>query len=492
LRLKRFNTNHPVYAGGNAPVRIEAEAICLDVAGRVPESLVGSYFRLTADPQFPSRLRPLLVESDGHVSVFHFHADGEVDFISRYVRTERFKLEREARRPLFGTYRNRFTDDPSVADADRTTANTAFLYHHEKFFALKEDGLPYEIDPQTLETLGRYDFGGSVTSASLCAHPKVDPQTGELLAFGSQAKGEGSNDIAYYRFDRSGNKLSERWFKAPFSSIVHDVAITEDWVVLPIMPATVDLERLRAGGATYWWTPERGSHLAVFRRDGSGEVRWFRTEARFAFHIANAFQQDSRLIIDMMDAPEFPMWWPRPEQAQALKSGAIKRDNFVAQLTRWTIDLEADENAISRELLHPWEAEMPRIDERFSGAPYRYAAYGVDDPAYPIAHNVAELGVNHNSVGWWDHLTRKLTTWYTGERSSVGEPIFVARSPDAAEGDGYLLAVVQRLSERRSELIILDTADIAAGPVATIHAPYRLKNAIHNAWLDRVPAKLRG
>jgi hypothetical protein len=87
----------------------------------------------------------------------------------------------------------------------------------------------------------------------------------------------------------------------------------------------------------------------------------------------------------------------------------------------------------------------PRIDERIGGVPYRYAAYGVDDPVYPIAHNVAELGVNHN---------------------------FVARTPNAAEGDGDLLAVVQRLSERRSELIVL--------------------NAIHNAWLDRVPAKLRG
>jgi len=486
--VKPFNRNHPIFSGGNAPVRIEAEAHCLEVDGSIPSELVGSYYRIAADPQFPPRLKPLLVEADGHVTAFHVHSDGEVDFISRYVRTQRFELERKARRALFGTYRNRFTDDPSVAGADRTTANTAFLNHHGKFFALKEDGLPYELDPQTLKTLGRYDFGGSVTSASLCAHPKVDPRSGELLTFGSQAKGEGTADIAYYCFDRAGNKQVERWFQAPYSSIVHDVAITRDWVILPIMPATVDIERLRAGGATYWWTPEKGTHVAIFRRDGTGDVRWIKTAASFAFHVVNSYQDGSRLIVDLMDAPEFPMWWPRPDQTAALRSGAIKRDNFVAQLTRWTIDLSAGGEEIVRQILHPWEAEMPRIDDRFMGLPYRYALYGVDDPGYPIAHNLAELGVNHNSIAWWDHQNRALQTWYTGPHSCVGEPIFVPRSSDAAEGDGFILAVVQRLVEHRSELVILDSRDIGGGTIATIHAPHRLKNAIHNTWIDRVPA----
>lgn len=484
--MRMFNTKHPVFAGGNTPVRLESEAICLEVDGKVPTELVGSYYRLAADPQFAPRLKPLLVEADGHVTAFHFHRNGEVDFIGRYVRTERFELERKARRALFGTYRNRFTDDPSVLNADRTTANTAFIYHHGKFFALKEDGLPHELDPQTLDTLGRYDFGGAVKSASLTAHPKVCPETGELLTFGSQAKGEGTADIAYYCFDKDGRKKVERWFMAPYSSIVHDLAITRDWVIVPIMPATVDIDRLRAGGATYWWEPEKGNHIAVFRRDGSGDVRWIKTTASFTFHVVNSYQEGNRLIVDVMDAPEFPMWWPRPEQAAALKSGAIKRDNYVARLTRWTIDLTND--SLERELLHPWEGEMPRIDDRFAGMPYRYAVYGVDDPSYPIAHNLAELGVNHNSIGWWDHRERKLATWYTGADSSVGEPIFVPRSPDAPEGDGFVIAALQRYAERRSEIVILDTRNIPAGPVATVHPPHRLKNAIHNAWLDRDPA----
>ncbi|RYY27909.1 MAG: carotenoid oxygenase family protein [Sphingomonadales bacterium] len=483
--MSLFNRNHPVFSGGNAPVRIETDAICLETDGALPDELKGSYFRLTADPQFPPRLRPVLVEADGHVGAFHFRDNGQVDYVGKWVRTERFLRERAARRALFGTYRNRFTDEESVLDSDRTTANTAFMFHHHKFFALKEDGLPYQLDPETLDTIGRYDFGGTVSAKSLSAHPKVDSRTGELITHSGQAKGEGTPDIAYYVFDKNGTKTVERWFEAPYSSIVHDIAITQDWVVLPIMPAVVEEERLRAGGATYWWKPELGNHIAVFRRDGTGDVRWFRTKATYAFHVVNSYQDGDRLIIDVMDAEEFPMWWPRPEQVAALRSGEIKRDKFVAQLTRWTIDLAGDSDDIERELLHPWEAEMPRIDDRFAGQPYRYAVYGVDDPSFPLAHGLAELGVNHNSVGWWDHQTRTLTSWYTGPNSSVGEPVFTPRSPDAPEGDGFILAVVQRLAEQRSELVVIDTRDVAAGPIASVHAPHRLKNAIHNLWIDQ-------
>ena len=483
--MKLFNPKSPIFSSGNEPVRMESEAICLEVDGTIPAELVGSYYRLTADPQFPTRLRPVLVEFDGHVGAFHFRGNGEVDYVGRWVRTERFLAERKARRALFGTYRNRFTDEPGVEGVDRTTANTAFLFHHGRFCALKEDGLPYELDPETLETLGRYDFDGQITSRTFCAHPKVDPETGELITFGSQAKGEGSTDIAYYVFDKDGRKTVERWFEAPYASIVHDMAITKNWVIVPVMPATVDLERMKKGGATYWWEPEKGNHIAVFRRDGTGDVRWFTTTASYAFHVVNAFEEGDRILVDLMDAAEFPMWWPRPEQVEKMRSGEMARDDYVAQLTRWTIDLTRNSDGIERELLHPWEGEMPRIDDRVTGLPYRYATYGVDDPGHPIAHNLAELGVNHNSVGWWDGQTRTLTSWWTGPDSSVGEPIFVPRAADAPEGDGYLIATVQRLAERRSEVVVIDTRDVAAGPVARIHAPHRLKNAIHNAWIDR-------
>jgi carotenoid cleavage dioxygenase-like enzyme len=78
------------------------------------------------------------------------------------------------------------------------------------------------------------------------------------------------------------------------------------------------------------------------------------------------------------------------------------------------------------------------------------------------------------------------TTWFAGDTSSTQEPVFAPRSAKAAEGEGYLLAVINRRAEHRSDLVILDAQQVAAGPVATIKLPLRLKYGIHGNWVPAV------
>ena len=50
---------------------------------------------------------------------------------------------------------------------------------------------------------------------------------------------------------------------------------------------------------------------------------------------------------------------------------------------------------------------------------------------------------------------------------ALAEMTFVPRKHDAPEGDGYLIGIGSRMKEAgRSDLIIVDIKDIAAGPVA--------------------------
>ena len=154
----------PTFTGFNQPRRIEADVFDLEVEGEVPAALNGAFYRCGPDPRYPPRLGDdININGDGMVTRFRF-SDGHVDFRSRYVRTEKFRLESGARAALFGAYRNPYTDDPRVAGRDRTTANTNVVFHAGRLFALKEDGLPHELHPETLETLGRYDYGGGMMS----------------------------------------------------------------------------------------------------------------------------------------------------------------------------------------------------------------------------------------------------------------------------------------------------------------------------------------
>ena len=111
------------------------------------------------------------------------------------------------------------------------------------------------------------------------------------------AKGEATRDIAYYEADATGRIVHEAWFEAPYSSMVHDWAVTENFVVFPIIPLTASLERLKAGGPLYVWDGSEDVYLGVVPRKGS-TVRWYRGTNRFASHIMNAYDDGRHIHID--------------------------------------------------------------------------------------------------------------------------------------------------------------------------------------------------
>ena len=59
------------------------------------------------------------------------------------------------------------------------------------------------------------------------------------------------------------------------------------------------------------------------------------------------------------------------------------------------------------------------------------------------------------------------------------------RRPGAPEGDGWLLVLVSRFSENRSDLVVLDAQDLAAGPVAVVKVPVRVRATFHGVWAPR-------
>src|ERR1019366_6776248 len=108
-----------------------------------------------------------------------------------------YKAEAAAGRALFGKYRNPFTDDPSVKGMNRNLANTNPVVFAGKLLALREDPPPVAMDPLTLETLGNWDFEGTLPGPTFTAHPKIDPETGQMIAFGFAPKGLYSTDVCY-------------------------------------------------------------------------------------------------------------------------------------------------------------------------------------------------------------------------------------------------------------------------------------------------------
>ena len=57
------------------------------------------------------------------------------------------------------------------------------------------------------------------------------------------------------------------------------------------------------------------------------------------------------------------------------------------------------------------------------------------------------------------------------------------RTADSAEGDGWLLAVVWRAAENRSDMLVLDATNIEDGPIATVELPVRVPFGFHGNFV---------
>ena len=455
-----------LYRGWGEPMRANVELRGLElISGAVPDGLEGALYRVGADRQYPSgRTDDIFIDGEGQIHMFRFK-DNQVDYVVKWVETERYKRQKEARRGLFGRYRNRYTIDESVKDVHLGTANTTAMFHAGHLYSLKEDDLPYEVDPETLETLGRVDFDGQITAESLTAHPKVDPITNELLTFSYQAKGDATTDFAFYVFGPNREKVNEIWFNMPYAACVHDFAITDEWVVVPFFPLITDLDVVKQGGPYYQWHPEEAVHVALVPRYGKAEdIRWFKGPTGSAGHMMNAWRDGSRVHLDLCyyDGNCFPFFTtPTGERTKMVPPF----------LTRMTFDLASNEDGFTTERLLNIPCEMPRTDDRYQGRPYRYGFV------------IARAQDGSSGTARFDHETGKLDIWLPGEGDSVQEAQFVPRTPDAPEGDGWLLVIVSRVSQGRSDLAVLDAQNLAAGPVALLKLPVRVRSTFHGTWV---------
>lgn len=477
--------NTPDFTGLLRPSRAEFDAFDLEIEGTLPREIDGTFFRVQPDPLYPPEIEhDIFFNGDGCVTAIDLHG-GRARMRQRFVQTERYTLTREAQRAVFGRYRNPFTYDPSVQGHDGTTSNTNVQPFNGRLLALKEDALPYALDLETLDTLGRHTFDGQVTATAFTAHPKIDCLTGELHGCGYEARGLATKDVVYYRFDRNGRKLTEAWFEAPFAGMIHDMAFSQHFVVLPLIPQASDLERLKAGGAHFQWQPEEPTYFAVLPRNGDvSKLRWMKGPKNcFQGHVFNAFDDGRHVHIDLSfaDRNVFPFF---PDA----QGHVPPMHDLKCPVTRFTFDMQSDSDDAVLTPLSESNVEFGRIDDRFAGQPYRwgyamsvdftrpYDLPGVGLPPHPFFFNVL---VKMNFV------TGEEAHWWPGADASLQEPVFVPRSAHAPEGDGYVMALVNRLADDRTELVVLDTQRWDEGPVCTVRMPLRLRMGVHGNWLAR-------
>ena len=457
--MSRPFPDDPFLRGNFAPWPMEGEIHDLVVEGEIPRELNGTLYRNGPNPQFAPRGKYHWFDGDGMIHALTV-SEGKAQYRNRWVRTQRFHLERDAGESLFGGLADFTNTDPRAEGVFPNAANTNIIWHGGKLLALWEAGPPHELNPHTLETIGPYDFDGKL-SGPMTAHPKIDPETRELLFFGYSPF---PPYLRYYVADAEGKITRSEDIDVPMPTMMHDFIATREHVIFMVFPATFRFENF-ASGTPIRWEPELGTKIGVMPRNGgSADVRWFEMDPCFVFHPMNAYSEKGKVIADVCRFDRLPLFG----------DGGALADSSANQphLSRWTIDLVG---GVKEEHRDDSPSEFPRLDERYAGLPYRYGYTG---------GRMGETmdGGFFNALFLYDHKSGRRHAHDFGLSSFTSEPVFVPRSPQSAEGDGFLLAVVYQQQENRSDLVILDAENIENKPVATIKLPHRIPYGFHGNW----------
>ena len=298
-----------------------------EVEGEVPAHVRGTYY-INGPSRFsrgPFRYRHWL-DGDGMVCALRFEG-GRAHFTSRFVRTAKLTAEEEAGRPLFRTFGTGFDGDRLKRGVMlETPANVSVYPYAGALLTFGEQGLPYELDPLTLETRRTFNFRGALNDVSpFAAHPKFDPSTGEAFNFGVAFSAD-QPCLNFYRFDAEARLVFRRRLPLERACSIHDFGLSQTCAVFYLSPYVLDVRALGEGRTpsdALRWEPERGSRLLVVSRE-TGEPRAVVSVGSFyCLHFINCFEEGGRLNVDVLELerPVYDQYQELPDLFTDVREG---------------------------------------------------------------------------------------------------------------------------------------------------------------------------
>ena len=446
-------TTNRYLQGNYGPVTEEVTAFDLPVIGELPTELAGRYLRNGPNPAAPP----------ANPAEHHwFMGDGMVHGVRL--------LDGQAK-----WYRNRYVGSKALADlrgepdidgpnwsGSATGPNTNVGGFAGTTWAMVEaGGTPVELTYE-LETVGRDDFGGTLPGA-FTAHPKVDPDTGEMHAM-VYAWAQWMDHVQYVVVGPDGRVSRAVDIPLPGMTMLHDMSLTERYAVVYDQPCTVDLDVALAGRFPFRWDPDYGNRVGLLPRDGdAGDITWIDVPIGYSFHPMNAYDTpDGGVVVDLC------VYDVMFDQDVLGPFG----EPTMPQLERW--ELDPARRTVSTTVIDESANEFPRHRGSLSTKPYRYG-YCASPSGDPVA-------------GWptlkHDLQTGERSVFDHGSGRAAGEPVFVGRPGDDAEDGGWLVTFVHDLNADSAELVVLDAQDFARGEVARVQLPQRIPFGFHGNWVS--------
>jgi carotenoid cleavage dioxygenase-like enzyme len=450
--------------------------------GRLPAGLRGTLYR-----NGPARLERggLRVghwfDGDGAVLRVCFAAGG-AEATYRYVQTDGLRHETAAGRLLYGNY-GMTAPGPIWNHWHRplkNAANTSVIALTDRLLALWEGGGPHALDLDTLATLDTPDLAGPAGRLAqrepFSAHPKQDPETGEIYNFGVSIPGRNAR-LLLYRCDRAGRLLAKQQHDLDGVPLIHDWVMSGRYLVFLVPPVRIAVLPVLLGLKSYSeamaWRPELGTQILVFDRDTLALVARGETEPFYQWHFGNGAAADGGwLVLDLARYPDF-------STNEHLREVASGRTTTPTEATLWRLTLEPQTGAV-QELaeMSPRSIEFPMVAPADVGRPWQRTYLAAHRPG---TDTTAE---RYDTLACFDHVHDRLELADLGDGRYPSEPVI---APDADDPTRlWLISVVYDGNADAGEVWVFDAAALPAGPVCVLALPEVVPLSFHGCWRPAV------
>ncbi|WP_341676001.1 carotenoid oxygenase family protein [Comamonas thiooxydans] len=398
---------------------------------------------------------------------------GSATYRNKWVKTEGLQEELAAGHSLWRGLKE--TPRADTPDAPlKNTSNTDVKFHAGRLLTMwYRSGMPYAVDPLTLETLGRSDFDNTVDRLS--AHSRPDENTGEFMFFDYDTKPP---------FMRYGVVDAERKLRnlidVPLrqAGLPHDMAITEHYSILHDFPLRPDPEALAAGRYKVRFYPDQPTRFGIIPRYGKAEdIRWFNAKPTYMLHVVNAWEEGAEVV--MVGTP-YRMHLKddgTPDSMRLEKTIHLRQRDFL--LYEWRFNLETGETT-ERAIDDVLNTEFPIINSAYQGRKNRWSYHvifpqgGREEPRFP-------------GLVKYDLETGGYVAYSAGPQYFYNEAGFAPRDNPQSEDDGYLVMFVWNPKDERSEVQIFDArgGNMANGPIARVLLPRRVPHGFHATYVSQ-------
>ena len=443
----------------------EIDLDSLPVEGTIPAWLGGSLFR-NGPAKFEIGDQSYSHWFDGLAMLhrYSFHR-GQVSYRNRLLQTKTYQKAITSGKPgsEFAT-----TEASSLAvrifnlaklmvsqqAKDGFNANVSLMRLADHFLALTEPPAPTIFDPRSLEVGGVLQYADKLSGQVSTPHPHYDFAHKQYINYLIQYSRQPSYKI-YRVADNSITRHLIGSIPVNEPAYMHSFASTENYVILTEFPFVVKPFSMMTSGKPYIenfeWKPEQGTKFRVMSKKSGELVGTFQSEAFFAFHHVNAFEQGGDIFIDVCASPD----------AKGIYGGYLAKVRVAeskpgdprARLRRYHVPLSAGASSrpdVDYEPIADEAIDLPGLNlPQYFTKTYRYT--------YGVSSNKARPEPPSNQLVKIDVQQGTAKTWFvTG--CYPGEPIFVNAPSARTEDDGVLLSVVLDGRKGHSFLLVLDAA----------------------------------